>query len=208
MCTPPDNGNKYISGKDVYRLYLMLKLHFKGQKDVVKSNWKIKVSDKAYDSRKDKYIFEKLSEKFQLKVITLILIGSLVENPKTWIGDLSIGEIDVEYKRYINRLKMVEHRFIDDVKSIKYLAERSNKTLHDAMIYNSNSKTSLVFELLQKRLISFETFIMLDGLFDIINKHDNDPNIIWLSQSNSLKGYKKLFIPDLDDCQRLFESVS
>lgn len=204
----PDNSDRHVTGKSVYRLYLMLKLHFAGRKDVVKSKWNLKVSDNAYDSRKDKYIFEKLSEKFKLKVITIILIGTFLENPKTWIGDLSIGEIEQMYQRYLTRLKTVEIRFIDDIKSLKYIASLNNKMLKDVFEYNSKTKTSMVFEMLQKRLISFETFIMLDGLFDIINKHDNEPNIVWLSQSSSLKGYKKLFIPNIDDCQLIFDSLS
>ena len=108
----------------------------------------------------------------------------------------------------MTRLKTVAIRFSDDIKSIKYLAERSGKTLHDAFVYNKNTKKVLVFEMLQKRLISLESFIMLDSIFGIINTHDNEPNIIWMSQSNSLKGYKKLFIPDSDECQEIFDSLS
>ena len=107
----PGNNNRYVNGKSVYLLYLMLKQHFAGRYDVVKYNWVMRVSDKAYQKRRDKYFFEKLAEKYTLKELTLIFMSNLVANQDAWIGDISDADALVFYREYIGKLKQIKTTF-------------------------------------------------------------------------------------------------
>ncbi|AZU98600.1 helicase loader [Acinetobacter phage AB-Navy71] len=203
----PPNNNIRIDAKSVYNLYLQLKNHFNGRRCVIKSDWRMKVSDDSFAKRKDKFFFQKLSEKFTLKELCLIFISNLVANQDAWIGEISDSDAVNFYKTYLARLRIVTARYEDDVKNIYYFSKKVNiKSLNDIFVYNESIKSSYIFKLLQSGIISFETFIMLDSFLNIIEEHDKHDNIIWSSYSVRLKAYRKLFTVDSDKCKSKFIS--
>lgn len=204
----PPNNNIKIDGKSVYILYLQLKNHFNGRKCVIKSNWHMNVSDSAYARRKDKFFFQRLSEKFTLKQLCLIFISNLIANQDAWIGEISDSDPLSFYTMYITRLRSVKERYEDDIKSIYYFAKKIEvKSLNEIFCYNESHQTSYIFKLLQSGVISFESFIMLDSFLGIIEKHDKYDNIIWSSYSTRLKAYRKLFLVDSDESKETFIRV-
>lgn len=202
----PPNGGRYIDGKSVYKLYLMLKNHFNGRYDVVKYNWCMRVSDKAYDKRRDKYFFKKLSEKYTLKELTLIFISNLVANQDAWIGEISDADALVFYREYIGKLKLIKSNFEEDVRNIYYFSKKVEvKSLNELFEYNDKVNSSYIFKLLQSNIISFETFIILDSFLDIINKHDNATNnLVWSNYSTKLHAYRKILNVDREEAKQLF----
>ncbi|AHY25228.1 DNA helicase loader [Pectobacterium bacteriophage PM2] len=202
----PPNNVRMISGKSVYCLYLAIKQHFNGRYDVVKYNWVMRVSDVAYNKRRDKYFFEKLSDKYTLKELTLIFISNLVANQDAWIGDISDADALVFYREYIGRLKRIKQVFEDDIKNIYYFSKKVEvSALSEIFEYNNKVGSSYIFKLLQSNVISFETFILLDSFLDIINKHDDQTNdLVWSKYSTKLNGYKKILKIDAVEARKLF----
>ncbi|QOI66456.1 DNA helicase loader [Erwinia phage FBB1] len=204
---PPDNA-RYINGKSVYLLYLMLKQHFNGKYDVIKYHWTMRISDAAYNKRRDKYFFEKLSEKYMLKDLTLIFMSNLVANQDAWIGDISDADALVFYREYIGRLKRIKIQFEDDIKNIYYFSQKLGESLSTIFEYNKKGESSYIFKLLQSNVISFETFILLDSFMDIINKHDSQTNnLVWSNYSVKLNAYKKILNVDANEAKQLFIDV-
>lgn len=202
----PANNNRMVNGKSVYTLYLAIKQHFNGRYDVVKYNWVMRVSDAAYQKRRDKYFFEKLSDKYTLKELTLIFMSNLVANQDAWIGDISDADALVFYREYIGRLKRIKEQFKDDIKNIYYFSQKVEvKALSEIFEYNNKVQSSYIFKLLQSNVISFETFILLDSFLDIIDKHDNQTNdLVWSKYSTKLNAYKKILIIDSAEARKLF----
>lgn len=202
----PSNNNRMVNGKSVYTLYLAIKQHFNGRYDVVKYNWVMRVSDAAYQKRRDKYFFEKLSDKYTLKELTLIFMSNLVANQDAWIGDISDADALVFYREYIGRLKRIKEQFKDDIKNIYYFSQKVEvKALSEIFEYNNKVQSSYIFKLLQSNVISFETFILLDSFLDIINKHDDQTNdLVWSKYSTKLNAYKKILIIDSAEARKLF----
>ena len=202
----PANNNRMVNGKSVYCLYLAAKQHFNGRYDVVKYNWVMRVSDAAYQKRRDKYFFEKLSDKYTLKELTLIFMSNLVANQDAWIGDISDADALVFYREYIGRLKRIKSVFEDDVKNIYYFSKKVEvNALSEIFEYNNKVNSSYIFKLLQSNVISFETFILLDSFLDIINKHDDQTNdLVWSKYSTKLNAYKKILIVDKVEARKLF----
>ena len=54
----------------------------------------------------------------------------------------------------------------------------------------------MIFKLLQNDSISYETFILLDQYFNIIDNLDKTNNFIWDQYSIRIKAYKNLFVVD------------
>ncbi|ARW58221.1 loader of DNA helicase [Serratia phage X20] len=202
----PPNNTRHVNGKSVYMLYLMLKNHFNGRYDVIKYNWTMRISDAAYNKRRDKYFFEKLADKHNLKELTLIFMSNLVANQDAWIGDISDADALVFYREYIGKLKRVKTVFEDDIKNMYYFAKKvETKSLNELFEYNKNVSSSYIFKLLQSNVISFETFILLDSFLNIIDKHDElSTDLVWSNYSVKLKAYKKILNIDALEAKKLF----
>lgn len=204
----PPNNARYINGKSVYLLYLMMKQHFNGKYDVIKYHWTMRISDQAYNKRRDKYFFEKLSEKHMLKELTLIFMSNLVANQDAWIGDISDADAMVFYREYIGRLKRMKTQYEDDIKNIYYFSQKVGESLSGIFEYNIKGDSSYIFKLLQSNVISFETFILLDSFLNIINKHDDSTNnLVWSNFSTKLNAYKKILDVDANEAKRVFMEV-
>lgn len=202
----PGNNDRYINGKSVYVLYLMLKNHMNGKYDVIKYNWRMRVSDKAYQKRRDKYFFEKLAEKYKLKELTLIFLSNLVANQDAWIGEISDADALVFYREYIGRLRTIKDTFAEDIRNIYYFSKKVEvNKLQDIFDYNSSVQSSYIFKLLQSNIISFETFILLDSFLNIIDKHDEQTNnLVWYNYSTKLKAYRKILDVNSQEAKKLF----
>lgn len=202
----PSNCVRMVNGKTVYSTYLAAKQHFNGRYDVVKYNWVMRVSDAAYQKRRDKYFFEKLSDKYTLKELTLIFISNLVANQDAWIGEISDADALVFYRQYIGRLKTIKTSFEDDIKNLYYFSKKVEvNSLNELFEYNPKAGTSYIFKLLQSNIISFETFILLDSFLNIIDKHDEQTNdLVWSKYSTKLSAYKKILIVDSAEARKTF----
>ena len=202
----PAGGERYIDSKSVYKLYLMIKQHMNGKYDVIKYNWCMRVSDAAYQKRRDKYFFQKLSEKYKLKELALIFISNLVANQDAWIGDISDADALVFYREYIGRLKQIKFKFEEDIRNIYYFSKKVEvSAFKEIFEYNPKVQSSYIFKLLQSNIISFETFILLDSFLNIIDKHDEQTdNLVWNNYSIKLKAYRKILNIDSQKAKNVF----
>lgn len=205
----PPNSNIKVDGKSVYQLYLMLKHQMNGKYDVIKTGWRIKVGDAAYNKRRDKYFFEKLSSKYSLKELCYIFISNLVANQNAWIGEISDADALVFYREYIGKLQRMSTIFVDDVKNIYYFARKKDIPLGKIFEWNTSGNSSYIFKLLQTNIIGFETFLLLDSFLGIINKHNEAANkeLVWSSFETKLQGYKKLLDIDAEAAKNLFKTT-
>ena len=166
----------------------------------------MRISDSAYQKRRDKYFFEKLSDKYTLKELTLIFMSNLVANQDAWIGDISDADALIFYREYIGRLKRIRQVYEDDIKNIYYFSKKVEvKSLQEIFEYNTKVNTSYIFKLLQSNVISFETFCLLDSFLGIIDQHDEQTNdLVWEKYSTKLNAYKKILNIDSLEARKLF----
>ncbi|ASD52117.1 DNA helicase loader [Pseudomonas phage PspYZU05] len=201
----PPEPNRRVNGKSVYVLYLEIKQHLLGKYDIKKYNWMMKVSDKAYQKRKDKYFFEKLANNYNLRELTLLFLSNLVANQDAWIGEISDSDALIFYREYVGRFETMKTTYISDIKNIYYFSKKVECSLGDIFSFNEKNNTSYIFKLLQSNVISYETFMLLDSFLDIINKHDESASdLIWMTHSTKLNAYKKLLTIDKAICRQIF----
>lgn len=206
----PTDINRHITDKSVYKLYLMLKQHFNGKYDVIKYNWNIRMSDAAYQKRKDKYFFSRLGERFKLNELIFLFMSNFVANQNAWVGDIIDSDAISFYQEYIGKLRRIDYIYEQEVKNIFYFAKNKGITLNEVIRYRPEHNSSYIFKLLQSDLISFETFIILDSFIPIIDEHDkgNELNIVWDKYSVRLKAYRKLLNINIDEAKKTFIEIS
>lgn len=178
---------------DAYKKYLALKHHFTSDSyDYFKYNGKVNVKSTSFDVRKDKYMFYKLSKK---KDVEGYLIANMLNDGKTWIGDLLSSESE---QIYINWLKRQE--------SLSYVFENDISKLDDDMNVNFksiNGEYPLALLLYLRKEICLETLIIIDKAIEIF-KHWNksiQDTVMWpdiykkcLKYQSFLKIEKKTYV--------------
>lgn len=113
-----------LTGYDVYRIFTSLKAHFTTKYDVSKYGYKSKMTafDK-YESKGQKYLFEKKAKDFQTELICRQAIASkLVRDPSTYITDIN-REDYIPLSKYTSSVRFFE----EDLKCV--LAEKQFKSL-------------------------------------------------------------------------------
>lgn len=181
----PDFLSDQWTGYKVYVTYLALKLHFSGDYDFIRYTGKTAASPKSFETRRDRYQFEKLARATNPFGI---LLAHLSADPKCWIGNITATS-DV-YKGFVRRNDALAYTVRSE------LPEGSLDSLLDILPGYSHPS------LLQLHLgeeCSLETLCVLQTLYNFIPYWDEviqDP-IVW--PKTRLRIIKMLPFLDIDE---------
>lgn len=189
---------------EAYIDYLALKAHFTRDYDYVKFGGKIKTSHSAFENRKDRYQFKKLSEKTDPHGI---LVANLFEDPNRWIGDILKEDGTKTYLDYLNRKQGMSYYFKQEV--MEHLIDDSPGYFNEQLISKDGNHPPLLKKYLQKK-ISPETLLILNDIVRFIDHWDRaiTEDIIWPTTKHKLRKYFRLMSFDRDKyCTILKEIV-
>lgn len=185
----------YINSFQSYKLYLILVNAFKKGYDPVKYSWKIRVQQNSFEKRKDKYFFEKIQKGFDIFEQQKIFMVNLLANQDQWIGDMLNQDQIMFYRKYMSRFNDLSILFKEDLQNLILFCKSKGRMFKSLLLIEDN-KEPMIFKLLQNDSIQYETFILLDSYFNIIEMLDDSKNFIWDQYSVRIKAYKNLFVID------------
>lgn len=185
----------YINSFQSYKLYLILVNAFKKGYDPVKYSWKIRVQQNSFEKRKDKYFFEKIQKGFDIFEQQKIFMANLLANQDQWIGDMLSQDQIMFYRKYMSRFNDLSILFKEDLQNLILFCKSKGRMFKSLFLIEDN-KEPMIFKLLQNDSIQYETFILLDSYFNIIEMLDDSKNFIWDQYSVRIKAYKNLFVID------------
>ena len=185
----------YINSFQSYKLYLILVNAFKKGYDPVKYSWKIRVQQNSFEKRKDKYFFEKIQKSFDIFEQQKIFMVNLLANQDQWIGDMLNQDQIMFYRKYMSRFNDLSILFKEDLQNLILFCKSKGRMFKSLFLIEDN-KEPMIFKLLQNDSIQYETFILLDSYFNIIEMLDDSKNFIWDQYSVRIKAYKNLFVID------------
>lgn len=202
----PPRPDRFISAKGAFMLYLMMKQHMAGKYDIIKYSWNMKVTDAAFNKRRDKYFFDKMSDKFHLKDLTEIFLATFLENSNGWAGDLVSEDAMAAHRELLGRYIRFSEIYREDLKNLVYFSNKVNVPIGKLLDYNEKQQTSPIFKLLQSGLIKTETFLVIDSFLGIIDKIDEkmSADIIWQNWHTKLVNYRKLVVINNDIAKAKF----
>jgi hypothetical protein len=193
-----------MSPYDVYTTYLALKKHFTDEKyDFFKYNGKTRSSVSAFNKRRDKYFFERMSRKLSDDEVKMYFIANFVatENPSSvWVGEImQSGE-----RHYKNLSKKYQ--------SITYTFSQECSTLFDEytlpQLFDSRKGHPPVIKRYLGGDISIETLAILDMIFGFCAKIDtklSDP--VWETVSFKVKKYRPFINIDITKCKSILRDI-
>ena len=173
---------------DVYKTYLAFKNHFTKQSyNYFKYSGKSKASVEAYNNRKDRYFFERMSRKKTDDEIKEYFLANFVEcdDPdRLWIGEI-INTGEDNYKSWAKRFQGLSYLFKTEIEVFCH-----KETFQQLFTVKGQSHPEILKKYLQGAL-SIETMVILDMILEYTKDFDSkliDP--VWETVSLKIKKYK------------------
>ena len=179
-----------MSGFDVYRTYLALKMHFtKENFDFFHYGGKVLVKLATYEKRTDYYFFETIARKLTIREVKEYLLSSFVlsENPsKVWIGDIKRDGKN----NWIRWRKSVDSRTYNFEQELDIIYTKIQSGVSFDELFMSDGHPPIL-KMFIRGDISLDTLIILDmvlGFSKDWNEKLKDP--LWESLSFKIRKYK------------------
>lgn len=119
-----------MTGYEAFSLYNSLKLHFTSKSyDYFKYNGKSNISIEAFENRKDKYHFYKLSRQNEKEDYINFLVSNFLIKDSLWAGDLLQEEAVIAYKKRMATLQSLSYIFKNDLEKLKGVVDNPNDLL-------------------------------------------------------------------------------
>jgi hypothetical protein len=194
-----------MDGYSAYRYYLAVKLHFtKKTYDIFDKRGAVKYTREQYEKRNDKFIYEKISRKYNN---AQDLIQYYVSNI-AYGNDSPVYEIEESERYYLNWIKRKEsitHIFKNDLSIIINDAYKNDLKKDNVLDFTFNQQPSILTLYLGKR-ITLETVSMLNDFMGLIDLWNTSGFVMTFWESEIQKIYKaKRFIKY--DKQKIFPLI-
>ena len=146
---------------EAYVKYLAIKRHFSSDKyDYVKYNGKVNASKSSFESRNDRYMFEKLS---RLKQVEDHLVANIHDDTNKWVGDLFTDEAIKKTSNLIKRKKSLKYYFENDIMKL------NDNIIDDLIIMNGKQYPNLLDQYLNGN-IDITTMVILQDIFQYLDR--------------------------------------
>jgi|TARA_X000001382_G_scaffold5475_2_gene4630 hypothetical protein len=177
---------------ETYQSYLALKLHFGGKYDYFKYGGKTSATLSAFEKRKDKFKFVKLSQKLSDPQILDYYLANFIRG-KEWIGDF-------DQKNWLEHKKVnqsLEYVYKNDIEKLLTISENFDILFK----VGEGNHPKLVKAYLGKK-ISLETLVILEKVLEYRKQFDAkiSETYVWPKVSLLIKKYE----PFLDIDARAF----
>ena len=205
--------SEIFSGYDAYVTYLAFKLHFSSKTyNFFKFNGKTKANLISYESRKDRYHFEKIAARISRDTFIERMLVEYLDNQNFWIKDILTADNKARHLVWRGYIESFHYSFKSELGKIKEYC-LLNEIEYKDLFKTKGVTHPLIFKLFLKKEIRLETFICIDILIKISDKMNvetkpRDP--VW-DETNTLMIYYfpfiQQFIPEKGLLKKIFLEV-
>lgn len=184
-------------GYDLFRIHEPIRLHFESSYDVFKYKGKIRYgSREQYESRNDKYCFERVASKIHSpKTAGQLCLANFVYNDRSWIHG-NYNEMSEVYNRWKGAIGDIKNRFSDQINKLVQIAQEHDITPEAMFDPTPSGKYPPAMQLFLHGKVHKETIVILSHFKDFmtnwVDKFDFDPLVS--DQMFLLKKYKPFII--------------
>ena len=195
-----------ITGYEAFGMYQAIKLHFTTDSyDFMKYGGKSKISVDAFDNRKDKYHFHKLSRRLTSQdELIMFLVANFIHNDTIWVGDLLTEESETIYRQRQRVLQSMSYIFENDCRKIFEGVSNPNEVLQS----DDGDYPRLLKMTLQKDT-EIETLCILNnilGFLPVWNRKITD-TVRWPQYSRKVTKYAAFLPKDVVKYKLILKKV-
>lgn len=174
---------------------MAIKLHFTSEKyNVFQSRGSVKGTRDTFNSRNDRYIFEKLANRYpeDREIIQFFVSNFAYGNDTAIYGNGEAEELYLEWQR---RKQSITKVFIDDLTNIMNFCD-ANKFSTDGIFRSKNGELPVLLTLYLSGKVSIETISIIDDISPFVSnwKNDTTTRVVLgdkILRINKLKGFVK-----------------
>ena len=171
----------YYDGFAVYRKYLAYKLHFTTDKyDYTEHSGMVHTKLETFTKRNDRYMFHKLSVKYNQDEIDDFMIANFLKKNKAWSGSLLERDSHETYLQYRKRKEATNYYFKEDLGRVRSLIDMDNIEPNHVVTVSDGQHPILLRHCIGNK-ITKETLIIMDYHLNFMkdwNKNITD-KIVW-----------------------------
>ena len=166
---------------DVYRTYLSVRNHFTNDNyNFFKFGGKTKASSGAFEKRRDRYIFDKVSKDYKDDEVALLFVSNFIAKEKFWIGNTLSEESRNIYTMWRKKIQSLSYIFENDVKAI--IDEINDREIDfDSVFKIQDGQHPIILRLTLADRISLESFLIFNKILDFFPQFNRriEETIIW-----------------------------
>jgi len=172
-----------LTAFDAWKIYMAIKLHYRPNNsyDCFQYSFQTKnFSMTNFQSRPDRYFFEKFSEKFRKPSDWIkFVVSNIVFGKNNWIGDFDMSV----YRKFAGRLESITYRFESDLKKLRTI----DPSL-DSLLSSKGRTTPMAVKTYLASQINLETVIVLEILTQFVSraKIKEDDDLLWPDVKNTI----------------------
>ncbi|QAY01257.1 loader of DNA helicase [Aeromonas phage ZPAH1] len=205
----PPKPKMMIDGRSCYRLYRSLKTQFSNPKyRVIKGGeWKLlSTTEATFNKMSRKFVYERLAKKYDLGTLCGIMITNFCSNPDMWGGDIGNEDAHDHYLRTIGKYDRMSLVFKKEVEDLLRKSKSKGMSFRD-MISPKDGQPWL-FKYVQQDVISYETMLLLDSIFNFIDSYDTLNDHVWSNgYSSRIKAYRLMVEIDKSKVMKNFKKI-
>ena len=185
---------------EVYRLYLALKLHFtKKDYNITKTKGAVRASQNAFLKRKDLTAMRKLARDYKRREIIDLLVANFVSGDK-WGGVFDANAKET-YEIWKSRKHKLDYIFEQDIAKIELEMEKESIA---NPFTSEDGYHPLIYRLYFGHLISIETLVVLDKIYNYVTMDSDD---IFLEDVSMLIKKYRPFVQITNKMRHVSENV-
>jgi hypothetical protein len=195
-----------MTGYEAFSVFQALKLHFTSDTyDFFKYNGKSRISVDAFENRKDKYHFYKLSRRLiDRDELIMFIVANFLHNENIWVGDLLTEESETIYRQRQKVVQSLSYIFENDCRKLFDGIDNPN----DFLKVNDGEYPILLTRTLQKD-VEIETLCILNSILKFVphwNKSIDD-TIRWPLYNRKIIKYSEFLPKDVNKFKMLLKKV-
>lgn len=159
-----------MTGYETFGIYQALKLHFTTDSyDYFKYGGKSKISVDAFENRKDKYHFYKLSRRLQSKdEMVDYIVAQFVNDDNTWVGSMLDEESDNIYRQRQKVIQSLSYTFESDCHKLF-----DNEISPNTILQSEDGDYPKLLTMTLQKVTQIETLCILNRLLNFMPMWDS-----------------------------------
>jgi hypothetical protein len=171
-----------MNAYDAYRKYVAIKLHFQQKDyDYFKFAGVAKVSREKFETRNDKYFFQRIAKVYNEEQFEQLLVANFISNKSGWIGDIFSDDGRKRLLEWKKTQQALEYLFEQDLQAIKQLIDDGEISSFNEMFSCVDNDWPELVTMVFQSAIKIETFIIMNKVLNFFPKMDSQiaDTLVW-----------------------------
>jgi hypothetical protein len=200
-----------MNAYDAYKRYVALKLHFQQKDyDYFKFSGSAKVSREKFETRNDKYFFQRIAKLYDAKQLEQLLVANFIVNKGAWIGEVLSDDGRKRHIEYKKTIQALEYNFQEDMNTVKQMIDVGDLPSFDSIfnIEQGDDWPELITLTLHKT-IRVESFIIMNKILNFLPKMNDriEDSIVWPEMYQLCRKYSPFLNVDVKRYRAIMKNI-